>query len=83
MVMRLFVPSELIDQYGPITLSGSADGEEMPPLVLNEPGNHVFTGRLKTGRSSQVITFTLDKALPSDAGDPRERGVIVASIDCE
>jgi tRNA (mo5U34)-methyltransferase len=83
MVMRLFVPSELIDQYGPITLSASAEGEHMPPVVLSEPGDHTFTGRFKPGQSSEVITFTLDKALPPDASDPRERGIIVASIDCE
>jgi hypothetical protein len=78
MVMRLFVPSELIDRCGPITLSASADGEHMSPVVLSEPGDHTFTWR-----PSELITFTLDKALPPDASDPRERGIIVASIDCE
>jgi len=81
--MRLFVPSGLIDRYGPITLSASADGEEMPPVVLSEVGDHTFTSRFKPGRPSEVITFTLDKALPPEASDPRERGIIVASIDCE
>jgi len=83
MVMRLFVPSALIEQYGPITLSASADGEEMPPLVFDDPGDHTFTGRFKPGCPSEVVTFTLDKALPPDDSDPRERGIIVASIDCE
>jgi hypothetical protein len=81
--MRLFVPAALIAQYGPITLSASADGEEMPPVVFSDPGDHTFTGRFKPGRPSEVITFTLDKALPPDDSDPRERGIIVASIDCE
>ncbi len=79
MIMRLFVPSELIDQYGPITLSASADGEPMRPVVFNDPGDHIFTMRLR----SEAITFTLDKAFPPDPADPRERGIIVASIDCE
>jgi hypothetical protein len=83
MVMRLFVPPELIDHYGSIGLSASADGDEMPPVVFSEPGDHIFTGHFKPGRSSEVIRFTLDKALPPDDSDPRERGIIVASIDCE
>jgi hypothetical protein len=73
-VMRLFVPNALIDQYGPITMSTSGDA-----AVFAAPGDHTFTMRF----NREVITFTLDKALPPDASDPRERGVIVASIDCE
>jgi tRNA (mo5U34)-methyltransferase len=79
MVMRLFVPPALIDQYGQITLFAS----EMSAVVFSEPGDHTFTGRFKPGRASEVITFTVDKAFPPDASDPRERGIIVASIDCE
>jgi hypothetical protein len=69
----------LIDQYGQITLSAS----EMSAVVFSEPGDHTFTGRFKPARANEVITFTLDKAFPPDASDPRERGIIVASIDCE
>jgi len=83
MIMRLFVPSELLDQYGSITLSAFAEGEQMRPVVLREPGDHTFTRRFKRGSGSEVIAFTLDKYLPPDDFDPRERGIIVASIDCE
>jgi tRNA (mo5U34)-methyltransferase len=83
MVVRLFVPSALIDHYGPITLFASTENEEMRPIVFSEPGDHTFTTRFKRGCNTEVITFTLDKALPPDASDPRERGIIVASIDCE
>ena len=48
-----------------------------------EAGDQIFTKRFKPGRDSEEITFTLDKALPPDKTDPRERGIIVASIDCE
>jgi hypothetical protein len=81
--MRLFVPSELIDQYGPITLSASGEGEQMRPVILRESGDHTFTRRFKRGSRNEVIAFTLDKFLPPDDSDPRERGIIVASIDCE
>jgi hypothetical protein len=73
-VMRLFIPAALIDSYGPITMFTSGDR-----LVFDDPGDHTFTMRF----NPEVITFTLDKALPPDATDPRERGIIVVSIDCE
>jgi len=82
-VMRLFVPAALIDRYGTITLSASADGEEIRPVVFSEAGDHIFTKRFQAGRGSEVIEFTLDKALGPEDSDPRERGIIVASIDCE
>ena len=83
MIMRLFVPAELIDRHGPITLTATAAGEPVRPAVLSEPGDHVFTAHLTRGDGSEVIAFTLDKSLPPDDSDPRERGIIVASIDCE
>jgi hypothetical protein len=82
-IVRLFIPSALIDRYGALALSASADGDEMGSAVFSEPGEHTFTKRFKHGHNSDIITFTLDKALPPDASDLRERGIIVASIDCE
>jgi hypothetical protein len=83
MIMRLFVPAALIERYGAITLSASAEGEEIRPVVFSEAGDHIFTKRFQAGRDSETIAFTLDKALGPDDSDPRERGIIVASIDCE
>jgi SAM-dependent methyltransferase len=82
--MRMWVAEESIRRLGPITLSACANGQELPPAVLETPGMATFTRALRESTDGALeIRFHLDKVLPPDAIDSRERGVIVASIAVE
>jgi SAM-dependent methyltransferase len=82
--MRAYVPEDLLQHLGPLRLEIDIDGEPAAPAVLDRPGYHDIVRRFHThGRRALIASFKLDKALPPDARDPRERGIIVTSVDCE
>lgn len=69
-----------------VTLRAFANGIELEPATFTETGPahfdrdlmavHACTGDIR-------IDFHLDSAIPPDASDPRERGIIVASIGAD
>jgi SAM-dependent methyltransferase len=82
--MKVWVPEESIRQLGDITLAASVNGRDLEPAVFAVPGQETFTRRLDgTARGPLEVRFRLDKALPPDPLDSRERGIIVARIAVE
>jgi hypothetical protein len=79
--MRFYVPPILIEAFGKITLSVGIDGRELQPLVVSEPGIHTFVRRIPAPSATTLVTFQLDKAIRPNASDPRELGIIVASLE--
>jgi len=81
--MQLWLPEESLRRLGAITLRASANGRELEPAVFDTPGPATYTRALGAAGDDIELRFCLDKALPPDAGDTRERGVIVARIGVE
>jgi tRNA (mo5U34)-methyltransferase len=78
--MRVYVP----DWLGPRRLDIAIDGVPTAPVILDQPGYHDVVRSFRArGKSSIVASFQLDGALPPDAKDDRERGIVVVSLDCE
>jgi hypothetical protein len=74
----LYVPEETL-RSGAITLSATVDGQPLLPAVYDSAGLfHYVREIVATG--DVEVRFTLDRALPPDENDSRERGIIVAAI---
>jgi SAM-dependent methyltransferase len=74
--MRVWIAEESIRQLGTMTLSICVNGAEIAPAVFDKPGLVTFNRRIESGD----VRFRLDKALPAEAADGRELGIIVERI---
>lgn len=79
--MQVFAPPVLIECLGAITLQARIDGAEVRPLVMREPGVHMFARKIPKPAEVTVAVFDLDKALGPDTGYSRELGIVVKSIE--
>jgi len=78
--LRVYVPQD----FGPRRLDMAIDGVPATPAMLDASGYHDIVRRFRArGQRSIVASFELDQALPPDAADDRERGIVVVSLDCE
>ncbi len=83
--LRFFLPELVIQKVGPLTLAAWVDERPLASETYAEPGEHVYVRGLVGGPTDQRvrIEFRLDRALPPDDTDPRERGIIVSSLTIE
>jgi tRNA (mo5U34)-methyltransferase len=81
--LNLFLPEGVVARFGKITLRATANGVPLPAETYSEPGQYEYRKRLPadTGESDVRIDFSLDQALPADASDGRERGIVVCSLE--
>lgn len=79
--IRMFLPDAVFSSVGPVTLRTKIDGREMKPVLLDKPGAHRARFPLDRKPIDTTVEFSLDKALSAEAGDGRELGVIIASVD--
>jgi hypothetical protein len=81
--LTVFVPEALIETFGALTLFACANGIDLPPESFSISGRHSYQ-RLLTDlplfEGDIRIDFSLNHALPPDAGDPRERGIVVIDL---
>ncbi len=82
LTMKLYVPEESLRRLGPLTLTASVNGHPLQAAVYESPGLMSYVRELSVSGELEV-RFGLDKALPPEAEDSRERGIIVASIAVE
>ncbi len=83
-LMCVYVPQTLLTRLGPRRLEIQLGAEPAEPAILDRPGYHDVVRRFRShGSRSLVVSFQLDGALPPDESDNRERGIVVASLDCE
>lgn len=80
--LKLFVPPELIERFGPVTLSAEANGEPLAPEVFARAGDALFSRRLPSAPSVEVA-FTVSHSIPPTDADNRELGIIVARLDTD
>lgn len=78
--LRLFVPDALIERFGSVTLSCRVNGAPLTPETFTEPGLYTYTRALDAKSAELLAQFNVDRALPADASDPRERALIVADL---
>lgn len=77
------VPAILIEKLTKFTLTPSIAGTALTPETYSKAGDYVYqadvpAGLLKGG--AVKVEFALDKAIPPNATDQRELGLIVSSI---
>jgi SAM-dependent methyltransferase len=81
LAVRGFLPSETLARLGPIRMAVTANGAPLPAADLRSEGTFQYEAPLEAALGPHVqLTFALDKALPATEADPRELGVIIASI---
>ena len=78
LAMELYVPPEVLERVGPVTMTIATESGELPPVTFEREGLHTVTRAIPPGAGT--VTFSLDKSLPADESDRRERGLIVASV---
>ncbi|MEO8595328.1 MAG: methyltransferase domain-containing protein [Candidatus Solibacter sp.] len=83
LTVKLYVADDSIARLGALTLQAEAGGERLLPAVFDAPGAHVYVRELASSPGALDLRFTLDRALPPESADSRERGIIVASISVE
>jgi len=85
LVLRFFLPELIVEKLGPITLWASVDGRPLAAERYDRAGEWVYArglAEVEPGRRV-LIEFQLNRALPPDPDDPRERGIIVSSLTVE
>jgi tRNA (mo5U34)-methyltransferase len=80
LTMKLYVAEESVRRLGAITLCATANGASLSPAVYDTPGMETYVRDLQSESGTLDLHFRLDKSLPPEASDDRERGIIVASI---
>jgi hypothetical protein len=83
LTLQAYLPPEVFSQLGPMTLRTRWNGEELEPAVLETPGEHTIVRRVAKQCENPTAEFELDKALPPSQAEPRELGLVVASLEVE
>ncbi len=73
----LFVPDALIQQFGPVTLTVTINGDATAPEVFPNPGLYRVSRRIPKAAARLDIAFEMSHALPPDSTDLRERSLVV------
>lgn len=82
--VSLFIPEVTVSSLGPVTVSASANGIALPPLVLRRPGVHKMPIPLCVfSQGSARVDVALDRALPPDEIDQRERGLVLSNLNAD
>jgi tRNA (mo5U34)-methyltransferase len=80
LTMKLYVAEESVRRLSTITLQATANGVALAPAVFDTVGMESYVRELQSESGDLELRFRLDKALPSEESDDRERGIIVASM---
>jgi hypothetical protein len=85
LVVRLYVPENVIQKLGPITLSAHIGSQALAPETWTQPGQYVYRRDLDAALLTGTIQvdFALDKSLPPHGSDLRELGIVIGEISIE
>lgn len=81
--LRFVYPECAKPREGPLGLRASLDGLSLPEAQYSTTGEHLYRATVPAARlqaRTAIVEFELDHALPPDATDLRERGIIVTNI---
>ncbi|MGH9559229.1 MAG: class I SAM-dependent methyltransferase [Bryobacteraceae bacterium] len=74
--INVYLPPELLDT--PLEMKIRAGEIALPPAIFGTPGRQTIARAIPEG--ADVVEFELDRAIPPDGSDLRERGIIVSAI---
>ena len=84
--LKFSVPGPVLAKLKALSLSASLGGLDLSPETYTQAGEFTYSrdvsGAVLAGDAVKV-DFSLDKALPPDAVDQRELGVIVSNVGLE
>jgi len=80
LTMKLYVAEESVRRLSRITLHATANGVALAPAMYDTPGMESYVRELQSENGELELHFRLDRALPPEESDSRERGIIVASM---
>ena len=83
LTLRLSVPDVVISRLQSVTLTGSVNGQALPPETYDHAGPYAYTRDVPAellGGESAKVEFQLDKVMPPAPPDLRELGVVVLSL---
>ena len=83
LTMTLYISEDSVRRLQRLTLSAVANGRPLEPAVYDTPGLATYVRALDTPDKEIDLQFELDRALPPEPSDSRERGVIVRSIEIQ
>lgn len=81
--LRFVYPECVKPRNGPLGLRASLDGFALAEAQYSTTGEHLYRATVPSARlqaRTAIVEFELDHALPPDATDLRERGIIVSNI---
>lgn len=80
-LLPVFIPADSLDRVGPITITARIGSAYENAVQFTEPGPGVFA--IPVGCMPVLpidVEFEVDKPVSPDAGDQRERGVVLPTI---
>jgi len=80
--VKLYLPEQLSASSDPFVIEAFLNQTSIGLEEYTQPGDYTFSRLLPEG-SDWHVQFTLNRAIPPDQSDSRERGIIVASCDLE
>lgn len=83
MVLPFVLPEPVFQHTGPITLRVTVNGVALPPQNYVRPGTCQFVAPLRGLGDTLLAEFEVDKALPPQPNDNRERALIIRPSDVE
>jgi len=86
LTLKFVLPELLLERLGSVTLSACLGGRALPSETYRQAGEWVYRRELPAAELPQgvvVAEFELDKALPPDETDQRERGLIAVFLRLE
>lgn len=89
--LKFVLPEPVLARLHSVTMSASVGGTDLEPETYSQPGEQVYRRSVPVMalRGNRVrinlvrVDFHLDKAVPPDANDRRELGVVVQSVSLE
>ncbi len=64
----------------PLTITASVGGKGIATHIVPAPGEYECAQQVPAG-DEVLLTFEVDRALPADASDARERALVVRDIE--
>jgi hypothetical protein len=86
LALEFVLVESLLERLGPVTVSARLAGAPLSPQTYDRPGEHVYRRQVPAAVLTEdevVVEFELDKALPPDASDHRELGLIARSLQLQ
>ncbi len=83
LVFHFTLPEAEVSKLGPVTLSASVAGQDLPPQTYSAAGDYAFERNVPaTLLAAQAVNvdFQTDKSLPPTGTDQRELGLVASSI---